>query len=254
MTSEATATGNVTDGFFDRGLAAADPDIFGAMTRELGRQQSQVELIASENIVSRAVIEAMGSVLGEGSAEGGEVGVGVVHAGSQADEGVIEIGDGGVKAAHELGGGGELGGALGRVEGVAGHVGEGAPDAVVAEIDEERAVVGGDEEGRDHALLGEVLGDGGDVLMHRRIEHRVEALEDEPAGGAFDPVRLVDEAAGDALGGAALEDGPAPTCSVARAHFLVTTMGAPRLRPSPSAALPSARATSRTPKELMRAR
>ena len=70
MTSEATATGNVTDGFFDRGLAAADPDIFGAMTRELGRQQSQVELIASENIVSRAVIEAMGSVLTNKYAEG----------------------------------------------------------------------------------------------------------------------------------------------------------------------------------------
>lgn len=70
MTSEAPDTGNVADGFFDRGLAEADPDIFDAMQRELGRQQSQVELIASENIVSRAVIEAMGSVLTNKYAEG----------------------------------------------------------------------------------------------------------------------------------------------------------------------------------------
>lgn len=70
MTSEAPDAGNVTDGFFDRGLAEADPDIFDAMQRELGRQQSQVELIASENIVSRAVIEAMGSVLTNKYAEG----------------------------------------------------------------------------------------------------------------------------------------------------------------------------------------
>ncbi len=70
MTSEAPGAGNVTDGFFDRGLAEADPDIFDAMQRELGRQQSQVELIASENIVSRAVIEAMGSVLTNKYAEG----------------------------------------------------------------------------------------------------------------------------------------------------------------------------------------
>ncbi|MEP4380176.1 MAG: serine hydroxymethyltransferase [Alphaproteobacteria bacterium] len=70
MTSEAPGTGNVSEGFFDRGLAEADPDVFGAMQRELGRQQSQVELIASENIVSRAVIEAMGSVLTNKYAEG----------------------------------------------------------------------------------------------------------------------------------------------------------------------------------------
>ena len=70
MTSEAPDTGNVTDGFFDRGLAEADPDIFDAMQRELRRQQTQVELIASENIVSRAVIEAMGSVLTNKYAEG----------------------------------------------------------------------------------------------------------------------------------------------------------------------------------------
>ena len=70
MTSEAPDTGNVTDGFFDRGLAEADPDVFDSMQRELGRQQTQVELIASENIVSRAVIEAMGSVLTNKYAEG----------------------------------------------------------------------------------------------------------------------------------------------------------------------------------------
>ncbi|MBS28390.1 MAG: serine hydroxymethyltransferase [Alphaproteobacteria bacterium] len=58
------------DGFFSCGLAEADPEVFGGMTRELGRQQSQVELIASENIVSRAVVEAMGSVLTNKYAEG----------------------------------------------------------------------------------------------------------------------------------------------------------------------------------------
>ncbi|MBO6782809.1 MAG: serine hydroxymethyltransferase, partial [Alphaproteobacteria bacterium] len=47
--------------FFGQGLAEADPDIFASIGRELDRQQNQVELIASENIVSRAVIEAMGS-------------------------------------------------------------------------------------------------------------------------------------------------------------------------------------------------
>ncbi len=70
MTSEGPAAGNVSDGFFDRGLAEADPDIFDAMQREIGRQQSQVELIASENIVSRAVVEALGSVLTNKYAEG----------------------------------------------------------------------------------------------------------------------------------------------------------------------------------------
>jgi len=57
-------------GFFSRGLADADPAIARAIDQELGRQQTQIELIASENIVSRAVLEAQGSVLTNKYAEG----------------------------------------------------------------------------------------------------------------------------------------------------------------------------------------
>src|SRR5437868_14704451 len=59
-----------TSSFFERSLAAADPELAGAVARELDRQQSQIELIASENIVSRAVLEAQGSVLTNKYAEG----------------------------------------------------------------------------------------------------------------------------------------------------------------------------------------
>ena len=51
-------------------LAANDPEIFDSISRELGRQQNQIELIASENIVSRAVLEAQGSVMTNKYAEG----------------------------------------------------------------------------------------------------------------------------------------------------------------------------------------
>src|SRR5437899_9199714 len=51
-------------------LLQADPEIAAAIDRELGRQQFQIELIASENIVSRAVLEAQGSVLTNKYAEG----------------------------------------------------------------------------------------------------------------------------------------------------------------------------------------
>jgi len=57
-------------GFFTRGLAEADPAIADAIRLELGRQQEKIELIASENIVSRAVLEAQGSVLTNKYAEG----------------------------------------------------------------------------------------------------------------------------------------------------------------------------------------
>ena len=57
-------------GFFSRGLAEADRAIARAIDQELGRQQTQIELIASENIVSRAVLEAQGSVLTNKYAEG----------------------------------------------------------------------------------------------------------------------------------------------------------------------------------------
>jgi glycine hydroxymethyltransferase len=58
------------NGFFGRSLADADPAIARAIDQELGRQQSQIELIASENIVSRAVLEAQGSVMTNKYAEG----------------------------------------------------------------------------------------------------------------------------------------------------------------------------------------
>ena len=57
-------------GFFQRTLQQADPALYDAVTKELDRQQNQIELIASENIVSRAVLEAQGSVLTNKYAEG----------------------------------------------------------------------------------------------------------------------------------------------------------------------------------------
>ncbi|AGH48545.1 serine hydroxymethyltransferase [Sphingomonas sp. MM-1] len=58
------------DGFFTRGLADADAAVFGGVRQELSREQNQIELIASENIVSRAVLEAQGSVFTNKYAEG----------------------------------------------------------------------------------------------------------------------------------------------------------------------------------------
>ncbi|MEX2454740.1 MAG: serine hydroxymethyltransferase, partial [Rhodospirillaceae bacterium] len=57
-------------GFFSTPLADSDPELNAAIRGELSRQQDQVELIASENIVSRAVLEAAGSVLTNKYAEG----------------------------------------------------------------------------------------------------------------------------------------------------------------------------------------
>jgi glycine hydroxymethyltransferase len=59
-----------SDGFFTRGLAEADPEIAGWIGKELGRQRDKIELIASENITSLAVLEATGSVLTNKYAEG----------------------------------------------------------------------------------------------------------------------------------------------------------------------------------------
>jgi glycine hydroxymethyltransferase len=56
--------------FFKQALADADPELFGTITRELDRQRHEIELIASENIVSRAVLEAAGSVMTNKYAEG----------------------------------------------------------------------------------------------------------------------------------------------------------------------------------------
>jgi len=60
----------LADGFFAATLAEGDPEIAAAIAHELGRQQDQIELIASENIVSRAVLEAQGSALTNKYAEG----------------------------------------------------------------------------------------------------------------------------------------------------------------------------------------
>ena len=57
-------------GFFTEELSTRDPEIFGAITDELGRQRDEIELIASENIVSRAVMQAQGSVMTNKYAEG----------------------------------------------------------------------------------------------------------------------------------------------------------------------------------------
>ncbi|MEO6580055.1 MAG: serine hydroxymethyltransferase [Sphingomicrobium sp.] len=58
------------DGFFTRSLAESDPAVAAGIAAELSREQTQIELIASENIVSRAVLEAQGSVLTNKYAEG----------------------------------------------------------------------------------------------------------------------------------------------------------------------------------------
>ncbi|MBV9841114.1 MAG: serine hydroxymethyltransferase [Sphingomonadaceae bacterium] len=58
------------DGFFTRGLAEADPAVFAGVAHELQRERHQIELIASENIVSKAVLEAQGSVFTNKYAEG----------------------------------------------------------------------------------------------------------------------------------------------------------------------------------------
>ena len=57
-------------GFFTEHLASVDPEIAAAIRGELHRQQTKIELIASENITSLAVLEATGSVLTNKYAEG----------------------------------------------------------------------------------------------------------------------------------------------------------------------------------------
>src|SRR5438046_1602721 len=65
-----SSPGSVADGFFSCSLSEADPELAAAVAHERDRQQWQIELIASENIVSRAVLEAQGSVLTNKYAEG----------------------------------------------------------------------------------------------------------------------------------------------------------------------------------------
>jgi glycine hydroxymethyltransferase len=61
---------HMIDEFFNLRLAGADPEIDSAIVSELDRQRNEIELIASENIVSRAVLEAQGSVMTNKYAEG----------------------------------------------------------------------------------------------------------------------------------------------------------------------------------------
>src|SRR5262249_9109888 len=60
----------IDEDFFSAALGESDPEIAEAIKLELGRQRDDIELIASENIVSRAVLEAQGSVLTNKYAEG----------------------------------------------------------------------------------------------------------------------------------------------------------------------------------------
>ncbi len=66
----AASTYSVSDAFFSQGLAEADPEIFAAAEQELERQRTEIELIASENIVSKAVLQTAGTVLTNKYAEG----------------------------------------------------------------------------------------------------------------------------------------------------------------------------------------
>src|SRR6516225_8176306 len=69
MTNPATVPAKEA-GLLSASLAHSDPEVADAVRRELGRQRDEIELIASENIVSRAVLEAQGSVLTNKYAEG----------------------------------------------------------------------------------------------------------------------------------------------------------------------------------------
>ena len=69
MTSSLAALGP-HPGYFTDDLAAADPEVHGAIVGELRRQQDQIELIASENVVSLASLGALGSVLTNKTVEG----------------------------------------------------------------------------------------------------------------------------------------------------------------------------------------
>ncbi len=60
----------MTNSFFTTPLKQADPDLYAGIVKELRRQQNQIELIASENIVSKAVLEAQGTILTNKYAEG----------------------------------------------------------------------------------------------------------------------------------------------------------------------------------------
>ena len=68
--STAIKINNYLNGFFKMSLEEADKELFNSIKDEFSRQQNHIELIASENIVSKAVLEAQGSVLTNKYAEG----------------------------------------------------------------------------------------------------------------------------------------------------------------------------------------
>ena len=70
MSSETKYLNSEYKDFFEKSLLDSDPEIYKAINDELVRQQNHIELIASENIVSQAVLEAQGSVLTNKYAEG----------------------------------------------------------------------------------------------------------------------------------------------------------------------------------------
>ena len=70
MTTETLAKPIKSAGYFTDGVGTVDPAVAAAMKHELEREQHQIELIASENIVSKAVLEAQGSVFTNKYAEG----------------------------------------------------------------------------------------------------------------------------------------------------------------------------------------
>ena len=70
MSSEKNYINDNYKSFFEDSLSKKDPDLYKAIKEELIRQQQHIELIASENIVSQAVLEAQGSVLTNKYAEG----------------------------------------------------------------------------------------------------------------------------------------------------------------------------------------
>ena len=70
MSSEKKYINSNYEDFFEKSLSKSDPELFKAINDELIRQQNHIELIASENIVSQAVLEAQGSVLTNKYAEG----------------------------------------------------------------------------------------------------------------------------------------------------------------------------------------
>ncbi len=69
-TAPATSVADGLHGFWNKTLAEADPDVAAIIGKELTRQRDRIELIASENIASRAVLEATGSVFTNKYAEG----------------------------------------------------------------------------------------------------------------------------------------------------------------------------------------